>query len=178
MAYLLTEEYVLDQNRDIILLWSKRYGRGLPPEDAFMTACLAFLQAMRTWKKGLSPFHAYADELVRRHLEEARLQRNNHMRVESPFSLDQPIQRHEADSGNAHTIFRNVQGDFVNGVVFRDFIRGLPQPLRTLSHMLIAEYSPQEILEAVPLSHREYDQHLGVLRRRWEAYNAQVTDAA
>ena len=177
MGYLLTEDYVLEENKALIQKWCQEYGRGLEQEDRFWIANAAFLQAMRTWQKGRSRFHEYAEETVRAFLEEERGKRNGIMRVESPFSLDQPI-RGDENNQRSFTMYAQQTGDFVNGVVFRDFLKTLPPALGKTASRLIREYLPDEIRSIDGLSEKDLDCHIALLQQWWKQYNIEAEQAA
>lgn len=165
-AYL--EELTLQSDKLLEEL-CRRYGRGLDRDDARMEAAAELICAGKDYKKvqGCYEFWDYVTGRVVQRLELKRKEANRIRKVESGYSLDQPVAEGEEA---ARDVFFPTQGDFVNGVVLTDYVNGLPDMDRTVAWDYINGYTDQEILGWRRLSFQDLEGIKGRLRLKMEQY--------
>lgn len=150
-AYSLKEDNIIQANDAFIKQACKKYGRGLPWDDCIMAAHEGFLCAMRTYRKGYHQFHPYAEICLRQYLEQERKRYNLQKRIESNFSMDQPI-INEGRAEAAGNIFFSVH-DHVADVIFKDYIERLPPEHQITAKLYALGYTAKEVLSisGIPL---------------------------
>ncbi len=164
----MTELDVINAYEDEIMVWCRRFGRGLEEQDRPMIARTGFLCAVRTYLQGLSAFLPYAKEVVFEALKRERQRQNRIRRIESELSLDMPIG--DEESPTVSQLYHGT-GDFVNGVVFWDFMQRLEENIQVTAWMLVNQFTRDEIMRIRGLSKEELSWHIVMIRCEWEEYN-------
>lgn len=167
----MTELDVLNAYEDNIEEWCRRFGRGLEKQDRREIARAGFLCAIRTYRKGLSEFLPYAKECVFNVLKNERVRRNRMKRIESDFSLDMPVDGEESPS--IGQLYHGV-GDFVNGVLFYDFMKRLSEDIQATAWLFVDQFTTAEIMQIRHLSREELSWHITRIKCEWEGYNSEV----
>lgn len=142
------------------------YADKLDPQDRYMAAWEAFLEACGS-KPGTYDFWEFAFLHIRERLTEMQREQNRRWSLESPFSLNQPGPDGE---GEALEWVNPGTGDFVNRVMFRDFLGRLPQKELGVALRYIQRCSEEEICETCRIQPRELRVIRRRLQRQLEAY--------
>lgn len=151
----ITEEDVVLYNEHIIREASLLYGRSLDPEDRLMAANEGFLYAIRCYQKGVSQFQPFAKAYMHQQIKNEVKEFNRARRIESSLSLDQQIKTEE-NSGSIGNTFFQAPGDFVNSVIFQDFLNSLERELKIIALMYIEKYTSKEIMRIRNISKKNW----------------------
>lgn len=167
----MTEIDVINAYEKELVDWCRRFGRGLEWPDRLEIAKVGLLCAVRTYRKGLSAFLPYAEECVYNILKRERIRKNRIDRIESRFSLDISV---DGEDGSAIGQLYYGTGDFVNGVVFCDFMEKLSEDIRSVAWLLVDRFTAEEIMSIRCLSREEFSFYIMQIKYEWEEYNCEI----
>ena len=132
MSRSISEEDVYKSNKDFIKNFAKRFGLGMEPDEGERIAELGFLFAIRSYKKSASLFYPYAERTMRLFIQQAKKDSNYIKRSESRLSLDQPAYGDSSNETVGSAFFYHEE-NYLNFIVFRDFINTLSENMRCIA---------------------------------------------
>ena len=162
----MTTERPEEINKVLIAL-IRRFGRGLEWDDCISEAWIAYMEAERSYHRyaGCCSWETYLSFRVQEALEELRRGRSRRIQLQSPFSLDQPL---EENGTPAIQWFPSCQGSFENSLLFWDYVRRLDSPLREMAKNLAQGDSREEIMKEMNMDRAQYDFWRDTLRQELE----------
>ena len=164
----LTETDVILANHSFIAAVAQRYGKGLEYDDRMTIATFGFLIAVRSFRKSLVTFRAYAEATMAYFLRQEHLKQNQYCKVESRMSLDQPV---EPDGAGIGEIFLSNGEDMTDSLVICDFLEQLNSDLRMVAVLFIDGFSEQEITARLKIPEVRLRGMTDRLRSEWVIYN-------
>ncbi len=167
----LTETDVIAANEQFILNMAYKHGRGLEPNDCKMIVTQSFLKAVRTHRKGIDYFHNYAERVIGNELAEERKYNGRIRSIESPFSLNMTFGNDKSEEFVHNFIYRTLSGDFVNMVIFRDFLNNLDLEEKAVAKLFIERYTQDEICSLVHIDKWQLKRVIDSIRIAWFRYN-------
>ena len=170
MTRSISEEDVYKSNKDFIKHCAERFGLGMETDERERIAELGFLFAIRSYRKSASLFHPYAEGTMRLFIQQAKKHSNYIKRSESRLSLDQPAYG-ESNNETVGSAFFYHEENYLNSIVFRDFINMLNEDMRSIAVMYIDGYTKNEIMEIRGISKQELEELNRNIISRWENYN-------
>ena len=142
----------------------ERFGHGIAGEEDVVSECWrVFLTAARDYPSvaGCCDFWTFAGYRIGEELEQLRQKRNRLWNLESGMSLDQTIPGTAVPLG---TVYFRVHGDFIGGVVLRDFEERQGKRKCRILRRMEERYTDQEIMKLYHLKPAQYYQALDELQ--------------
>lgn len=145
----------------------RRFGRNLDREDCLAEVWIAYLEALGSYRRvqGCCGWEDYLSLCVQERLQVLRNQRNQHIRLHSGLSLDQPAGEGDSPAGNW---LPAQNGNFERSFLFRDYIGQLRPPMKEIAHCMARGDSPEEVMERMSMTPAEFSYWKACLREQLE----------
>lgn len=161
----------LEKLRQFLQKMCELYGTRLDPQDRYMAAWEAYLEVDTRDSPGKRTYNFWDDVFlrVRDRLVELQREQNRLRALESSFSLNQPG---PDGKGEALEWVNPGTGDFVNRVMFWDFLSRLSKRERRVALQYIQRCPEDEICQNCRMRPQELRNIRGHLKRHLEIYEA------
>ena len=165
----MTEQDVLEAYQPALISLIHKYSPYTPFDDALSTAQLELLLALRRYH---SAYHGtfwtdFACQKVCAQLKELQKQQNSLQRHQR-LSLDAPVNNESCTTFGQLFLTESPK---VTRIELQEMLSYAPPKAQQVAWRVIDKYSPTEILNDLQISQSEYQQHLCMLQKAWEAYN-------
>lgn len=152
---------------DVLASLVDHFCQGLNRSDCIAEAWIAFIEAEQSYHSfaGCCTWNVYLSFRVQERLAALRQARNQHIQLQSPFSLDQSI---DEKGKTALDLFPSCQGNFEGSVLFWDYVRHLDSPLREMAQYLAQGDSREEVMAELGMDQTQFDFWRDTLREELE----------
>ena len=147
--------YEIYQVEKFILDLKKEYGIKLNWDDYRAEAWIAYLEMKNGYKyeKSTSFYWEQAEKYILKHLEQVIKERNRGFNQYNTSSLNKTSENYREEVG---TLCRDKNGDFVNKIAWRDFIRRLGKTKCDMVGLLYAGEDDRYIMRKLHVDEKEY----------------------
>ena len=154
----------------LVLEACRRYRKRIDPDDCYVIAQIALMDAIEHYHPGYAAFPSYALRWMHEAIDQEEKKLNQIEHVESKLSLDQPVRKNEIMETVGATFFRKT-GDCAGYIELKLFIDSLPHYLQKLAWLYVNRETDEDVAQSWSVPVPEIRNLAALIQDEWVLYD-------